>query len=124
MYDKPQFEAQILEFLNAGKKVSVKWNCGGDEAIVTLFLDDKEVPWNDKFAREFDLYLVNYLNLPDVGEFSMDGVGNIIEENDKLYIEYESITRGYESYSKDYESSEWKEVNEVDPMFSGKKRLF
>lgn len=124
MYDKLQLEAQITEILNAGKKLSVKWNCGGDEAIVTLFLDDKEVPYNDKFAQGLDMFLVNYLNLPDVGEFSMDGGGNIIEQNDKLYIEYESITRGYESYSKDYESSEWKEVNEVDPMFSGRKKLF
>lgn len=109
MYNKSLIEAQILEALNAEKKVSVKWNCGGDEALIALFLDDKEVPYDDELAQETQMYLVNYLDLPDAGEFYMDGDGNIIEENGKLYIEYESIWRG---------------DNEKEPMYSGKQRLF
>ena len=41
-----------------------------------------------------------------------------------MYIEYESIMKGYEGYDEDFNSTGWHEVNERDDMYSGKRGLF
>ena len=80
--------------------------------------------YEDKYVEQLDIYLVNYLNLPSVGEFEMNGEGKLIEVNGEIYIEYESIMRGFEGFDEDFNSTGWQEVNEVDDMYSGKKALF
>ncbi|MCB0607534.1 MAG: hypothetical protein KDD12_07455 [Lewinella sp.] len=120
MDNKSQLEEAIFAAIEAGKKITVKWDCGGDEAIIKVLVDGAELTYNNAFAMELDMYLVNYLNLPDAGEFSMTGNGEIVEENEELYIVYESILKGVE----DYETGRWKELNEKDDVYSGKKKLF
>ena len=120
MDNKSQLEEAIFAAIEARKKITVKWDCGGDEAIIKVLVDGAELTYNNAFAMELDMYLVNYLNLPDAGEFSMTGNGEIVEENEELYIVYESILKGVE----DYETGRWKELNEKDDVYSGKKKLF
>ena len=54
----------------------------------------------------------------------MEGQGEIIIENENIYIDCKSIMVGYEDYNEDYSSSSWKEVNEIDEQYSGKRQLF
>ena len=64
--------------------------------------------------------MVDYLKIPDAGEFSMEGEGVIFEENNKIFIDYESTAASY----LDEETGAW--VIEQDPelAFSDKKELF
>lgn len=114
-----QIEDTIYKAIQSGNEITVKWNCGGDEAIISLFINGEQLKYDNPFVQELDLYLINYLNLPDVGEFDMEGLGKFIIENDEVYIEYESIMKGME----DYENGGWKEINEREEMFSGKRLL-
>jgi len=76
------------------------------------------------YVEKLYIYIANYLNLPDVGEFHMEGKGKFIEDKGEVYIEYESIMKGYEGFDEDFNSTGWKEVNERDDEYSGKKELF
>ncbi|MEM1134278.1 MAG: hypothetical protein AAGI07_00455 [Bacteroidota bacterium] len=122
--DMSPLKDQIIEILNSGKRITLKWNCGGDEAIVTTFVDGKQVSYNDKFAEELDIYIVNYLDLPDVGEFQMEGEGEIVEENGKVYLECESTLLGYEGYTDEGKSEGWVKTNTREDEYSGKRKLF
>jgi len=70
------------------------------------------------------IYLMNCLNLPDVIELDIIGGGEIIDENEKIYIVYESTSKGYLKYSKDWKNEEWIEEDEKDEQNSGRKELF
>lgn len=122
MDNTPQLKEKVLSALEAGKRIKLKWNCGGDEAIVTVILNGEELQYDHPFVQELDMYIVNYLNLPDSGDFEMEGGGEIIREDGTLFIVYESTLLGV----SDYESEEggWKVLNEKDEAFSGKKKLF
>lgn len=115
---------ETLKLLRAGKEITLKWDCGGDEAIVTPYFDGKEMDYRDKYVEKLYIYIANYLNLPDVGEFQMEGGGKLIEDNGEVYIEYESIMKGYEGYDEEFNPTGWKEVNEREDEYSGKKELF
>lgn len=115
-----QLEEAIFAALELGKKITVQWDCGGDEAIITSFIDGEQLMYNNSFARELDMYLINFLHLPDTGPFSMVGKGTVVLKDNEIYLEYESIMIGME----DFETGGWKELNARDPNFSGMKKLF
>lgn len=117
-------ERKIKEILTSGRKLTLKWECGGDEALVYPFVDGKEMNFESDLYSEIDMLILNLLELPSAGEFSMDGTGEVILENNKIYLVCESIMHGYEDYSMEGESLGWKDVNEVDSMYSGKHPLF
>ncbi len=117
-------KAETVKLLKAGKEITLKWDCGGDEAIVIPYLDGKKMDYKDKYVEKLYIYIANYLNLPDVGEFHMEGEGKLVEDNGEVYIEYESIMKGYEGYDEEFNSAGWQEVNEREDEYSGKKELF
>lgn len=117
-------ENKIYDLLKSNKKITLRWDCGGDEALIYSFIDGKEIDFEDPLSSELDMLILNAIELPSVGEFSMDGTGEIILEDDKVYLVCESIFRGYEDYTQEGESLGWKETNEVDETCSGKIELF
>lgn len=117
-------EEMLIEKIKAGHKIQLTWDCGGDEAIVTTFQDEERINYDTEFGRKMDLYIINFLNLPDVGEFYMKGTGEIILEKGKLYLECESTMVKYAQYSENGEYLGWKEVNKREDMFSGKRTMF
>jgi hypothetical protein len=122
MDNNSQLKEKILASIEAGKKITLKWDCGGDEALISVFMNNEQLKYDNAFSQELELYLVNYLNLPDTGQFELEGDGEIIQENEGLFIVYESILKGIEDYEN--EEGGWKEVNEKDETYSGKKELF
>ena len=120
MDNKSQIEDAIFAAIESEKKLEVSWDCGGDQASISFFVDKKQLDYKNPFAEELEIYLMNYLNLPDIGGFEMEGKGEFIIEDDEIYIVYESIMKGIE----DPETGKWKEVNEIEDWFSGKRKLF
>ena len=117
-------ENKIRAILNSGKKLTLKWDCGGDEALVYSFIDGNPTDFNDEVFEELEMFIINTLDLPSAGEFSMNGKGEIVLEDDNIYLICKSILQGYEDYTMDGESNGWKEVNEVEDTFSGKFKVF
>jgi len=49
-------------------------------------MDGERLKYDNPFVRKLDMYLINYLNLPSVGEFSMEGEGKfVIEKRFEIY---------------------------------------
>lgn len=115
----------LNSMLDDGKKITLKWDCGGDEAMVSIYDNGQELDYGDTYVQELTMYITNRISLPDAGEFSMDGGGEIIRKNKILILRCESILRGYEDFQMDtFEPLGWKEVNEVDQTYSGDFELF
>lgn len=106
--------AQLLALLQAGHQITVRWDCGSDEHIVTTHLDG--------VAQDFDLgegydlwrfapqeeyeqhlsrltnlplllnsFLTEHLSLPSVGEFHMQGGGEIfLVEGRTIVLDFQS----------------------------------
>jgi hypothetical protein len=110
---------QLLALLRTGHTITVRWNCGSDEHIVTTQLDgvEQEIEWNQEstdwtFAsqdeyearlwRTTDLsillgdFVVGLLGLPSVGEFSMQGGGRVLLQNQAVVLEFQSEATSYE----------------------------
>ena len=119
-----ELKEEIIKLVRAGKVIKLKWDCGGDEAHVFVTIDGEEINYHDKIFEALDIHVINMLNLPDVGEFAMEGEGTIIEDNGEIYIEYESILKGFIDYGEKGEKYEWVESNKKEEAYSGKKELF
>ncbi|MFK7935812.1 MAG: hypothetical protein AB8G22_20025 [Saprospiraceae bacterium] len=104
--NKIDLEPAVEMYLEEDKTIEIKWDCGGDEAFVHIFLDGKELGFRDAFAFKLEQYLINFLTLPDAGEFSMKGEGKLIQENERIFIQCESHWEGYVD-----EESDWKKTN-------------
>ncbi len=124
MNTEGQLKEAIILAIEAGKEITLQWDCGGDQSVITVLLDGEQMSYDNIFAEELELYLVNKLNLPDVGDFSMKGVGKLLLEEEEVFLEYESRWKGYEDYDEDLDLFSWKEVDEIDKDNSGKIVLF
>lgn len=116
-----KIEDIIFQAIEADKEIKVRWNCGDDQATISVFLDGERLKHENPFVREIDVYLMNYLDLPSVGPFELEGEGKFVIENDELYIVYESYLKGTEDY--DNPGGGWIELNEKDESYSGKKKF-
>ena len=123
-----EIEEEIRKILIQGGKLVYSWDCGGDEALVTFSGDTKAkeiLDKNELLNDSIEVYLMNLLNLPDAGEFAMEGRGNFFIVDKEIIFTYESIMKGYEGYdSETYESTGWQEINEIEPQFTGLKKPF
>jgi hypothetical protein len=92
-------EKQISELLQNGCSLTVSWHCGGDESFVETALDGQQQEFNyadaNDLATLMDRYLTDLLELPDVGEFDMDGNGRIFCDGKEVVIEYQSVANTY-----------------------------
>ena len=96
-------EKQLRQWLKAGKKITVEWDCGGDEGLVFPFIDGVELPYDAPLGEDFYNLLMNKLGLPSAGEYYVKGEGKIILEDEEIVIYHESEASGWED--GDYE--EW-----------------
>jgi hypothetical protein len=143
-------QQQITSLLQVGHTITVRWDCGGDESFVYTQLDGQEVESdysNDKdLAYLLDRYLTELLDLPDAGDFHMEGTGRIFQEGQKIVIDYQSVftEAGDEDLLTDDEwremgldPDEWRSEPKApstdpaattapvnDPFYSGRKVLF
>ena len=116
----------LEKLLAKGQLIELKWDCGGDQAIVYLTEACEELRHtHPELMEALTLHIMNRLNLPDVGEFSMVGSGKIEWVDDDMVIVFKSIMKGYEDYDPNtHKYLGYKETNEIDPSYTGEKKLF
>lgn len=84
---------EITKLQQEGKKITAKWDCGGDDTIVTLLLGE-EYLWetHEKLCEELKEHLINKLSLPNTGECYNEGKGWIEQdEYGQVYLCYTSL---------------------------------
>ncbi len=93
------------------------WESGNDEAFVT-FRDNNEAE-EDNF-QDLEEYIVDKLDIPDAGEFRMDGSGTLYLADNQVKAKYSSVIKGITDYDEETDAVTYSE-EEHD---SGDKVLF
>lgn len=102
----------LLSNLNANRKVTVRWDCGGDEAFVYPSIDGEEVDSMDEIHEEFEYFLIEKLEIPDAGEFTMKGKGTIFIEHGKIVIEHSAEGKVLMDYDEKSKKEIWEDITE------------
>jgi hypothetical protein len=110
--ERTQIREMLIKEIEQNKIITVKWDCGGDEAFAYFSIDEKTID-DPELSEDLEMMIINELDLPDAGEFVLEGKGRIIFENNELYIEYNSVLKELDG----------EEVNETAEDYSGKKIL-
>jgi hypothetical protein len=124
--------AQLLALLQAGHQLTVRWDCGSDDHIVTTYLDGIEqgFHWDEDYylwqfapQKEYEQYLsrltnlplllssflAEHLGLPSVGEFHMQGGGEISLEGRAIILNFQSDATSWDDG--------WEEPNDWFPEY-------
>jgi hypothetical protein len=107
----------IISSINEKGSLPFTWESGNDEAFVT-FQDSNEEEEED--YQDMEEYIIDKLDIPDAGEFSMTGSGTVYIEGDSVKAKYSSTMRGIIDYNEETEQPVYSEVEED----SGDKVLF
>lgn len=74
----------LQQLLQQGDTITLKWDCGGDEALIYIQYNNKPISEDRNAPKWVDalcMHLLNTIGLPSAGEFSMDGKGEILVQN-------------------------------------------
>jgi hypothetical protein len=102
----------LLSNLKANRKITVRWDCGGDEAFVYPSIDGEEVDSMDTIHELFEHFLIEKLNIPDAGEFTLTGKGTIFIEADKIIIEHSAEGEALIDYDEETEQEIYEQITE------------
>ena len=112
-------QQQLATLLTTSHLITVRWDCGGDQSFVTTEIDGQEVAtdYHDptNLPVLLDQYLTDLLELPDVGDFEMQGHGRIFLDETTVFIDYQSDYRDYTDPSEYLSEEEWRALG-VEPF--------
>jgi hypothetical protein len=107
---------QLNELLKAGKKITIDFNCGNDEAHIVPFVDGKMVSYGELYFSLEELIFIE-LNLPSNGEYMVTGKGFLTIENDDIFLYYD-----LEGFIYSYEDEKFSDT-ELDDDYEPKKEI-
>jgi hypothetical protein len=107
----------IVQLIKEKDGITFTWESGNDEAFVT-FKDKNEADEN-KFW-ELESYIIDKLDIPDAGEFSMNGEGKIYILNYEVRAKYSSTMKALIDFDEETET----EIYSEEEHDSGDKVLF
>lgn len=87
-----------IDRLSKGDKLTVRWDAGGDECLVTVFSNNEAINWqedddNDPTYSLIDLIIAK-LDLPNAGVYFVEGGGELFAQNGQLLLTHESQHSG------------------------------
>lgn len=111
--------AQLAALLQAGHVLTVRWDCGSDDHMVTTQLDgvEQRIDFGEDYYRwqfapqeEYEQFLSRITNLPmllsgflaerlglpSVGDFRMQGEGRISLESQDIVLDFQSDATGWD----------------------------
>jgi hypothetical protein len=93
------------------------WESGNDEAFVTF--QDKDDS-NEESFEDLEEYIIDKLDIPDAGEFQMNGSGTVYIENNLARAKYSSTMKATIDYNEETDE----EIFSEEEQDSGDKVLF
>lgn len=85
--------------LDAGEKIEIRWDAGGDETPVWVYSNDVEIDWKE--SEDLVTLVVEILTLPNAGEYFVKGSGILIFKDDQLLIKHSSKHEGIDYIEPD-----------------------
>jgi SepF-like predicted cell division protein (DUF552 family) len=107
----------IVAQIKTKEKLMYSWESGNDEVFVTF--EDASEQEEDNFF-ELEQYIIDKLDIPDAGEFEMNGKGNIYIENNFVKTKYSSVLKMLIDFDEENE----KEIYGEEEYDEGEKTLF
>ena len=86
---------RVVAWLGEGKTLTAKWDAGGDETLVSLYVDGKQLSFNSEHFFAICDVIADQLELPNAGEWFVKGGGTIRREANQIVIDHESTGFGY-----------------------------
>ena len=119
-----EIKAKWIARLENGEKITLKWDAGGDETPIWIYADGVELTDWEENVGLLDI-VIRALDLPNAGEYFVEGGGELETKDGQLLIRHESHHTGvdyeYEGEEDDdispYDESKLK-VIEIDKSFS------
>ncbi len=112
MAELTSVQQQLAALLTANHLITVRWDCGGDQSFVTTEIDGQGVATNyhdpTNLPVLLDQYLTDLLELPDVGDFEMQGSGRIFLGEATVFIDYQSTYHDYTDPNEYLSAEEWR----------------
>lgn len=110
----------IIKHLKEKGSLPFSWESGNDEAFVTF--KDAANTSGDEEAKFFDMeqYMIDKLDIPDAGEFQMNGNGTITIDNNNAIVKYSSTVKMLLDFNEETEE----EIYSEEEKESGEKILF
>lgn len=90
----------LVSLLKKEGNLTFSWESGNDEAFVTV--KHKEAT-EEENVEDLEEYLIDKLEIPDAGEFRMDGRGTIYIEGNFVRAKYSSVMKGVIDYNEETE---------------------
>jgi hypothetical protein len=119
MADLTPVQQQLAALLTTNHLLTVRWDCGGDQSFVTTEIDGQEAAadYHDptNLPVLLDQYLTDLLELPEVGDFEMQGRGRIFLDGATVLLDYQSDYRDYNDPNDYLSAEEWRELG-VEPF--------
>ena len=107
----------IIKLLTERNGLPFSWESGSDEAFVTFEgLDDS----SEDIVEDLQQFIIDKLEIPDAGEFEMNGKGTIYLENNLVRVKYSSIMKAIVDFNEETEE----EVFSDEELDSGDQVLF
>lgn len=107
----------VVTSLKKKGNLAFSWESGNDEAFVTF--QDKADSEEENF-EDLEEYIVDKLDIPDAGEFQMNGSGTIYLENNLVRAKYSSVMKAIIDFNEETEE----EIYSEEEHDSGDKALF
>lgn len=107
----------VITSLRKKGSLPFSWESGNDEAFVT-FQDRTDID-EDNF-EDLEEYIIDKLDIPDAGEFQMNGSGTIYLENNLAKVKYSSTMKATIDFNEETEE----EIFSEEELDSGDKVLF
>lgn len=141
-FDYSSLPAQLVALLQAGHAITVRWDCGSDDHLVTMQLDGVEQGFD--FGEDYDWvrfaeqeeyeqylsritnvplllssFLAEQLGLPSVGEFRMQGGGEIFLEGQRIVLDFQSDATAWDDgwVPDDWLPEYYLSTNELTELF-------
>lgn len=89
-----ELKKEWVSKVEAGAKVEIGWDAGGDETPVGICVDGQ--PVEDESCWALIDQVIEVLDLPNAGEYFVEGEGELLVKDGQLFIKHQSNHSGYD----------------------------
>lgn len=96
----------IITLLNNKQDILIRWDAGGDECLVYIFVDGEMLDSEDEFCTGLRRVAIQQLQLHSAGEPHLEGEGRLYIEEDAVVLKYSSIC-----YEEEWDDEQYKWIS-------------
>ncbi|HYG51668.1 MAG TPA: hypothetical protein VD905_12235 [Flavobacteriales bacterium] len=94
-------KAPIIQHISKNGIFKFTIEAGNDEAFLHFEASTEKTEEDEQELYDIEEYLIDVLDIPSAGEFSMTGEGSLFMKNNKVYCEYKTIYKELLDYDEE-----------------------